>query len=233
MDASGLGCTCAAGFFADFSNADNVLRFSACTRCTAGVVSSFDGLHCAMCDTTSVAGSHAPAALVGTACQCQLTTGQRGVIAERNAQGALFRDASGAFLHRCILCSGDAAPDAATGTCLACPYPQVANSTTGAGCACPTGLSATERCIQDSGSLARIAGLLRVSLEKAYRAQATLPGATVDDAPTLVTVSQSAPLVEMLESSVEGCYYSGNRTACNALANLCVLQLYSGCDLWS
>jgi hypothetical protein len=44
----------------------------------------------ASCDTTSVLDSHAPATSVDGTCQCQLSAGQRGVIAEQGRTGGLL-----------------------------------------------------------------------------------------------------------------------------------------------
>lgn len=40
------------------------------------------------------------------------------------------------------------------------------------------------------------------------------------------TVAESAALIEFLPSAAFHCLNSGNRQACNALANLCSLEVY-------
>lgn len=47
------------------------------------------------------------------------------------------------------------------------------------------------------------------------------------------TVSGSVPLSVLLGPSAKACFEGQSRAACNAVANLCVLQLYKGCEGFS
>ncbi len=66
-----------------------------------------------------------------------------------------------------------------------------------------------------------------------YITQAVISGVLASDGVTsqTVVVQSSAPLAALLGSSAKACLDSGNATACNALANLCVLQFHDKCAL--
>lgn len=191
-----------------------------CSQCPGAA--SLDGLRCVACDGTSGPG-YRPAMLRGAACECSSNADGLGVIAERSAAGELFQSDDGSYVQRCIVCEGEAVPDPAAGACRPCPYPKIVD---GDGvCACPGVLPGGVRC-SNAEPIQRIASALSVGWSAAsYAATATVTGP--GEATASRTISNSAALRGLLDTSAEGCHDHGNRTACNALGNLCVLQMYS------
>ena len=139
--------------------------------------------------------------------------------------GQLLQDDLGQYLARCIVCNNTAIPDPATGTCVQCSYPQVVDDD--GQCACPAVMPEGARC-SNLDPLQRIANTLGVSLPGSLYSASVLI-TTDEGTETSTFVSDSAPLVELLEPSAAGCFDSGDRRACNALANLCVLERYTRC----
>ena len=216
--ADGNSCVCKTSFYT-VRQLDGANSAFSCQPCESGVA-SLDGKHCVKCDTSF--GEDGSTVLRRGRCECSSNLAETSVVAERDAEGAMFKDINGTqFLQRCVKCPNDTEPNATAGTCTPCTYPKVQ---LGGKCMCPGTLPKGSRCY-DGSNLDRIAGLLRINLGQAFRAQATIEIA--GGSQTTITVDNSAPFVDLLDSATRGCYDDGNRTSCNALANLCVLKLYN------
>ena len=219
----GNGCVCAPGFRRTFPNANfGATQLGVCEACPEA--SSADGLRCVSCDASS-GPDHRAATLAQSRCVCSSNDDNRGVVTEVLQNGQLLQDDLGQYLARCIVCNNTAIPDPATGTCVQCSYPQVVDDD--GQCACPAVMPEGARC-SNLDPLQRIANTLGVSLPGSLYSASVLI-TTDEGTETSTFVSDSAPLVELLEPSAAGCFDSGDRRACNALANLCVLERYTRC----
>eukprot|EP00191_Tetraselmis_sp_GSL018_P009876 CAMPEP_0177615986 /NCGR_PEP_ID=MMETSP0419_2-20121207/23841_1 /TAXON_ID=582737 /ORGANISM="Tetraselmis sp., Strain GSL018" /LENGTH=849 /DNA_ID=CAMNT_0019113867 /DNA_START=777 /DNA_END=3326 /DNA_ORIENTATION=- len=103
--------------------------------------------------------------------------------------------------------------------CVSCKYPRFWD---GERCACPAAVPEGARCTVAGDIVSEVLQRTAVSYEVVFRDVPRAGGAIND-----VTVGASAILSDMLERSAADCYETGGREACNALANLCVLQLHS------
>jgi Meckelin (Transmembrane protein 67) len=221
VSADRQSCSCAAGQSRAFSSSDyDATLMGTCIACPGAV--SLDGKRCVDCDG-SVGPGQRSAVLRGTACACADNADGLGVIAERDLSGTLFWADNGTYVQRCIVCETEAIPDAVTGSCAPCPYPKILSD---AGvCMCPGTLPGGVRCSNDA-PIQRISNALSVGWSVASYS-VTLPLTGSAGSTRQATIANSAALREHLDAAAEGCHDNSNRTACNALANLCVLQMYS------
>jgi Meckelin (Transmembrane protein 67) len=217
----GQSCSCTAGQSRAFPSSDyDATLMGTCSACAGAV--SLDGTRCVDCDGSTGPGQRS-AVLRGTACACMDNADGLGVIAERDLSGKLFQADNGTYVQRCIVCEREAVPDADTGSCLPCPYPKILSD---AGvCMCPGTLPGGVRC-SNAAPIQRISNALSIGWSVAsYSVTTSLT--ELDGSTRQATVANSALLREHLDTAAEGCHDNSNRTACNALANLCVLQMYS------
>ena len=180
------------------------------------------GLRCVSCDGTA-SSTQRPASVQNGQCVCSDNSDGQGVITGTASNGELLRAADGTFLQRCIICGSDSVPDPSTGQCKLCEYPKISQQGT---CGCPAIIPDGARC-SAAAPLVRVASALGVSIAAApYSADAQ---SITDSEVSQLSVSDSSALHEHLAPAAAGCLDTGGREACNALANLCVLQRYKGC----
>lgn len=155
-------------------------------------------------------------------CACANSDGE---IAEVDAAGVPFvRTTNGVrtFLQRCIQCQPNSV--VSNGQCFTCPYPQTAAIVNGAPtCSCPAPLPAGARCSvgSDLDYLATALGVstsgyATVTLRQILRAPGVVADAPVD----------SLLYKQLLPTAARACLDAGDRASCEAVANLCVLQMY-------
>lgn len=216
-------CECASGYRRAFSTSEfDGSTFGTCQLCDSA--SSLDGLRCVQCDTSS-GDNHRPARLVNGRCECTDNTDELGLITERSIDGALLQAANGTYLQRCTVCSSKV--EAGQTSCGFCEYPKVRNSRSQ--CVCPTTLPLDVRC-SDEEPLQRVLGSLRLGTSTTpYVGIPPSQGSTATRA-SLVTVSISAALKHHLDAAVTACHDTGSPQGCNAVGNICALQLYSRCE---
>ena len=212
-------CVCAPGYRQTSAAAGSDAAIG-CTQCSSAA--SLDQKRCVTCDGSSGTG-YEPAQLSGARCVCADSAGLQGVIADRTPDGDYFRDSSGDYTQRCIICPPSAVPDPATGTCLPCDFPKIRSD---GGCVCPDSVSDGITCT-GADVIQQAASTLGITLSSPYAASAQQ---STGEASTAVSVKQSAALAPLLGEAADGCLAAADRDACNALANLCVLQLYDRCD---
>ena len=198
----------------------------ACTACdaSAGFFPSSDGLGCALCDPQAgaedgfaggfaLAATWSAAALSAGRCACAAPAPSRVVAAMAGGGGSdgSGTSSSGRRYARCVECPAGTAADAAGGTCA----PAAAAPRTPA------------------GDLAHVVAALNargagISLQAATQATLQAVHAPGDGGDArAVVVEASAPLARLLGPAARRCMDDGERRGCNAVANLCALQLYS------
>ena len=182
----------------------------------------------------------APSTLSGTTGDCTCAGASGGVLVERDPSGARLSGGK-----QCAVCAAGLYYSAASpNMCVECPVvygtgvgsvPRVLKqySASAAACVCPpaASLPAGVTCSEDA---AYLTAQLSVPIDpSAY----SITYYDITGTGTTLTVANSAPFVSLLVPSAVACLRSGNRTACNAVANLCVLQMYSpaaaACKLYS
>jgi len=177
-----------------------------------------DRRYCVLCDTSSgPTWSPARISADGTACRCETEAPDR-IITNVGPGGALLTDADGTYLHRCVRCPNGTRPDPDAMACVSCKYPRFWD---GERCACPAVVPEGSRCSSDSDFLRSLLPGSEPDLTVVFRGVPGEGGSTRD-----VTVGESGVMSDLLERSATGCYETGDREACNALGNLCVLQLH-------
>jgi Meckelin (Transmembrane protein 67) len=224
---SSSACQCAAGFRRTFpANRYDPRNLGQCVACPQAV--SLDGLRCVSCDG-STSGSQRAATLHGSQCVCSDNSDQQGVISDTSPDGELLRADDGTYLQQCHICPSTSRPDAAAGACAPCEYPRVSSL---GRCVCPGVVPAGARC-SDVADSTRVATVLSVTIgQSPYAASAQQ---ITNDGVSTFQIGASAALLRHQASSAADCLDTGDRQACNTLANLCVLQRYSrraSCPCW-
>lgn len=193
----GFDCTCAPGF--------KRVGYSAtkgtfdCIPCPPGQVTSNDQSNCAICD------SSAPYDNITRSCKCS-----NGISVETT-------DQSGQLIRKCFPClalSTISHDDSSVSPCKPCHRSRIisSNSTT-CECSKDRGILDNGICLPKADFVQTQASISAIST-RFYRLQ--------DKGPI-----KSAFFAQYLQSSSYDCRRLGNRTACQILANLCVLSDYS------
>ena len=225
VDASGLGCECAAGQY--LAAGTGTSPYATCTSCIAvGKAVSWDNTTCMPCD----AGSGAT--LSTTTGDCACSSGATHVLVETDASGVRLAS------KQCVACAAPSFPHPTEkGKCFECPYAGPPSAPTRMTydsatktCKCPTGVTA---CIDADVKKASLVTKFGVTLDSTRSSVRYFDlGASLNS----LTV-ESLVFLDDLVDVAAGCRDFGNRTQCNALANLCVLQMYdtttAACKLYN
>lgn len=225
--ASGLSCRCVSGILVQDGDA------YACSPCAQGTARTADGTACLPCGTTT-------AGLQDGECGCPA------------GHGLLDTDGSGQLLSekQCAAC-GDSAHLSSAGVCIACPADQVANGA-GDGCECAEGYQSFAHaeglwqsglgggdasCIMEeayngiNGAARDTTSSYQVRFGNLLGGEAAL--SVTSKAFRQLLLTAGAECLRAVDSSTgtsdsephDQPREDGN-AACNALANLCVTQLY-------
>ncbi|GMH43204.1 hypothetical protein BSKO_11126 [Bryopsis sp. KO-2023] len=219
-------CQCTSGTFRQVSTSPvDGLDFGECVTCDEeGYVASDSGAYCVRCSSSSgeevitLSGLQQttlkwiPAEKQGNNCKCQGGGTANTTIGEFHDNGVPFEE-NGEFVKRCLACPSGTYP--AQGRCVACPYPKVLSGETS--CVCPEPLpSDVSHCSNDEEELTYVSTQLSLSVQGAFNLE---NGRSK-------TIEQSEPFTRLLPSAAFRCMSEGNRESCNALANLCTLDVY-------
>lgn len=217
-------CVCAPGFVARVSATSGL---AACEACPAGSAASADRTTCISCDSTPAAPDAAAFDAASALCRCP-------------AGAALVeRDAAGDFLPyvRCVACGPRAIALATDPTrCTPCPDPQHVHDPALGACVCNgsawTATPDGARCLPTS-VYAPIADRFPTSGAQTVTYFDIEDGAGNKQPQQSV---QSYALAQRFAAAAVDCQLGAEPTACDALANLCVLQLYNdqaaACELF-
>lgn len=219
-----MGCKCAAGTY--WTAGAGVTPYAACTSCSAaGKAVSWDNSTCVACDAAT--GATLSAATGDCAC-----TNATATLVEAGVTG--LRLAS----KQCVECPSPSFPHPTERSkCFECPYvgppaAPVAMTYDAATktCKCPAGVAG---CIDADVKKSELVTKFGITLDstrgsiKFYDMGAALSSVTVE----------SLLFLDNLIDVAADCRNYGNRTQCNALANLCVLTMYdatsAACKLYN
>ena len=224
----GFGCACPAN--SRWIAGTGVAPYGTCEACASGEVLSWDNTTCMACDSTNSRGATINSA--GTECEC-LNGGASDdttyVVVEFDTNGERYADGK-----RCVQCpepsTGKTRLRDATqnGKCYTCPQVGTAGNevqmTWDAAtktCSCPSGLA---DCYDDATKKSSLtAAYSTVTFDSTANTLVYESlGASIQSA-TVISDWFAANLIEQAHL----CNNYGNTTACNALANACVLAMYS------
>lgn len=210
----GLACVCAAGYrlFNTTMANDSQGTSIVCVACANGTVVSQDGYSCVTCDPGSI--------VVNGECVC---AGGGGSPSSSTTYSEEHYD-NGTILStaQCVTCASGYAPSASGDACVACPAGEGGGAAGGCSCPSPSTKAAGDgMCVPSSYSIPASATTITyadisVSINSAWFNYALLSSYA------LCSVSSSS---SPSSSSINSTSYV-NRTACQVLANLCVLQMY-------
>jgi hypothetical protein len=116
---------------------------------------------------------------------------------------------AGQYYKKCITCPAGTTPDSATGSC---------QPSTSAGAVKQTDLAYVLATLNARGASLNSQTATQASWQNVLQAN----GRT-----QLVNIAPSQLLQELLGPAARQCMEQGSHDACNALANLCTLQMYS------
>ncbi|KAJ9523189.1 hypothetical protein QJQ45_024081 [Haematococcus lacustris] len=190
--------SCPLGQFFDIS-------IPACSSCPTGSFPSSNQLTCISCDGTS--GSTYNFDVSTGSAIYQTWSPARNASTASCACAASASTASvvatvtttGASLQRCVTCPSGTQPNPSRTQCVP-----------------SSGILASTTPLQD---LQFVLNALSLSINIGTATQASFP---------TTSVSSSLPLTNLLGPSAKACFVGQDRAACNAVANLCVLQNYNG-----
>jgi len=220
----GYACSCSGNTFLSLNSGlstSSGLLVPTCAACPAGSVPSRGGGRfgrCVRCDTSGGDWwSPARANSSGSACECAAGA-DAGVVVETDPSGApLLVD--GALVARCVACPSANALIVG-GACQPCDYPKIVSD---GACRCPSPVPAGTSCF-DGTDLAAAVALLGAGKSDTSANQVTfrdVPSASGAAADVVVT---SAAVTRVLGPAALDCWEKADPKACNAVANVCVLQ---------
>lgn len=202
----GLSCVCKAGFyFVQNGGGDKDVQ---CSPCAANEITANDKWSCVKCplDTSFDAST--------STCkkQCNVTAS----VHDRQRNGLVFPDKR----RQCITCRSDTQPDSKHSSCSRCHSSVIAitaNLATGVSCVCPETALYTSR-----GGIC-----FRKDILDGF----TIPDPTATSNTYTVTYPQRSVVSEFFVTNLQAakalCCLNRNFTACQLLANLCVMIDYN------
>lgn len=203
-DATGQACKCAPGLAKSVETRD--LPKFACEACDSGLIPSSDQYKCQKC----------PGIVDSTVSECVCPSGQA---LEELGQDGTYLDSK-----QCVPCASDTYQGPYSIGCLACPSSGMnrtaENSYT---CQCETGYTAAGPLCLLQTSLTPVEG--QYPLAQAHQVTYTEHESTTGEG--TYTISASDTFDYYFYQSASGCMNSVP-SSCQALANLCVLQVYNG-----
>eukprot|EP00049_Salpingoeca_infusionum_P012114 m.215214 g.215214 ORF g.215214 m.215214 type:complete len:316 (-) comp15105_c1_seq37:5175-6122(-) len=196
---SGLGCECQS---TAFTSSSTLFEFTpSCTPCASDQVVRLDGRGCIKCPASLSTSSTPP-------CAC---AGADEIVVDTQPDGSPYAE------RQCVACQSGLRPMTLSGAlyptaCIPCGDPTMA-TVTGMPCRCPSGF------VDISGTC------INNILASGFQLSTSDKSVDIQD---VARPFESFLLASTLQLALIGCIETDgvNQTACNQLANLCVVSLY-------